>query len=598
MPIIKNTNFDPTDKDSKRFISVPDDTSNKLVLDTTAQKTAFSTPQFLRGPVDFTAEGAISTPEDQAEVKKGFTLLPPTVQDTLQNGEDEDVVKVVDDITTQQEDETRPDVPGVNELSRLAGLAGLSVNEFMKVLGKRTDTGAERAILEEEAGIEDLITKRFTTPSQDTQTKFTELFEASGLSDIQERIKTSNDEISAIKSDFINRKEKHIANPWISQATRNARTARDADLANDRLAIFVSDKQADIDLFNQGLELIEDEVTRFSTDFERDKIMTGEKLNFLLSRIDTQVEDIEAKAEEEKLRFVPDFLKGLITKEEDGESGLSFFGEGGVGLAGAKAVTPIPTFEEFINQKESQAKQTFSQATREGMKADFDKQVASLTEKNERARDARLIATLSSEARSVLKNPSLFHSSFTPTVKGEILSELEKAGIDSTAIARGKKKSVSSTTADDLSQARLAKQAFTEIGQLVEEIAIQGPGIGAVRRANPFDSRIVRLNNLITQAIPGLARGIFKEVGVLTDTDVDRYTRTVANESLTNEQARQATEDLLNKIDSSINLQIETLDALGFEVGNFSDLIGGISATKEEEALSDDDAYKLFLDLI
>lgn len=134
------------------------------------------------------------------------------------------------------------------------------------------------------------------------------------------------------------------------------------------------------------------------------------------------------------------------------------------------------------------------------------------------------------------------------------------------------KKPLGDIQINDLTQARLVKTAISRIGDLVEELGTQGPVIGRFRKLNPYDNKVVELNQLIVQTVPGLARGIFKEVGVLTDTDVNRYTQTMANEKLTKEQARTATENLLKKVNESINTQLDTLNKAGKDVRDFEEL--------------------------
>lgn len=142
------------------------------------------------------------------------------------------------------------------------------------------------------------------------------------------------------------------------------------------------------------------------------------------------------------------------------------------------------------------------------------------------------------------------------------------------------KKPLGDTQIGDLTQARLVKTAIARIGDLVEELGVQGPVIGRFRKLNPYDNKVVELNQLIAQTVPGLARGIFKEVGVLTDTDVNRYTQTMANEKLTKEQARTATENLLKKVNESINIQLDTLNRAGKDVREFEEIIGASGTTR------------------
>lgn len=131
------------------------------------------------------------------------------------------------------------------------------------------------------------------------------------------------------------------------------------------------------------------------------------------------------------------------------------------------------------------------------------------------------------------------------------------------------KKPLSSIQTTDLIQAQLSLSNVKRIDELINNLGSQGPAIGRFRSANPYDTKVVELQNLITQTVPSLARGIFKEVGVLTDTDIERYQATLANPKLTKEQAANATKQLLKTINRSINIQLDTYDAAGKDIREF-----------------------------
>lgn len=569
MAYIRNANFDPTDRNSRRFIEVPDSAVSNAPL-------------------------AVATPAELAGNKFSSEMAKPVEAPAVPK----DTTGASIDAAPETKSNFNPE-----QLASLAGKAGLSVNEFQSLLEQGSKVSqTQRDKFETAAGIPSLIESVYNTPSVKTQDLFNQLYNSVGLQSVKARIEQTNKDIAAEKERFISSKQAHQNNPWISQETRNAKIARERSISNERLAALAETKQADVDLFNQGLDQIESEVSRASADTESDRTLNANKLEFLLRRVDQQVSDKESANLADSLRYVPDFLKSQISGSSSGSGasamGATAFGDSGVGLASPRVITPVPTFDDWINKQQQAKGMSFTPAYRESLRSQYDQEVSKIKQNNQLAQEARSIARLSPEARSVVKNPSLFFDSFTPTKKQAILAELEQAGIDTTAIARGKKKSVSSTTADDLTQARLAKENMIEIGQLIEELGAQGPVIGRVRQQNPYDDNVVRLNNLIKQAVPGLARGIFKEVGVLTDTDVARYTSTIANPNLTKDQAIQATQDILNKIDTSIKLQVETLDSLGYEVGNFSDLMGGTGASSSEQAMSDDEAYSAYLKMV
>lgn len=136
---------------------------------------------------------------------------------------------------------------------------------------------------------------------------------------------------------------------------------------------------------------------------------------------------------------------------------------------------------------------------------------------------------------------------------------------------------------EGLDQARLAKQNVLRIKKLIDDIGVIGPGIGQFRSLNPFDDKIIELNSLIKQTVPGLARGIFKEVGVLTNQDIQNYTKTMANPNLTESQADKLTANLLETIDNSISITLDNLQRANHDVTGFQDLIEPLQAPEEPE---------------
>lgn len=124
-------------------------------------------------------------------------------------------------------------------------------------------------------------------------------------------------------------------------------------------------------------------------------------------------------------------------------------------------------------------------------------------------------------------------------------------------------KNATATQQAAFSKAAVAKQQVNRLAALIDEVGTTGPGIGQLRSMNPFDSKVVEYKNLIRQTVPGLARGIFGEVGVLTDNDIKNYTATMANPSLTPDQARTATKNLLKTINLSVQAQLDIARASG-----------------------------------
>lgn len=78
-----------------------------------------------------------------------------------------------------------------------------------------------------------------------------------------------------------------------------------------------------------------------------------------------------------------------------------------------------------------------------------------------------------------------------------------------------------------------------QLGSLADLVNLDGelygPLVGQVRSINPFDTNAQQFKALIQGIVPNLARGIYGEVGVLTDTDIDNYAKTLPTLSSTEE---------------------------------------------------------------
>lgn len=130
------------------------------------------------------------------------------------------------------------------------------------------------------------------------------------------------------------------------------------------------------------------------------------------------------------------------------------------------------------------------------------------------------------------------------------------------------------------------------------------PIIGYLKSLNPysFDARAV--NAQVTALVPSVARALYGEVGVLTDTDIERYLTTLPNIRSTTEQnkfiasmtltnAKRAYEQtLLNLANSNINVA-------GF-VDSYKNLTEKLDKIEKDlevgkEIISDEEAYNEYL---
>lgn len=98
---------------------------------------------------------------------------------------------------------------------------------------------------------------------------------------------------------------------------------------------------------------------------------------------------------------------------------------------------------------------------------------------------------------------------------------------------------------------------------------IKDPFIGLVRELNPYDTDARTLAAKVTAAVPMLARGIFGEVGVLTDKDMATYKSLLPNVRSPEEAAKKLFEFLSNKLETVYNERIDSLEQQGYNVKGF-----------------------------
>lgn len=97
-----------------------------------------------------------------------------------------------------------------------------------------------------------------------------------------------------------------------------------------------------------------------------------------------------------------------------------------------------------------------------------------------------------------------------------------------------------------------------------------GPLMGIIRSANPFDVKAQELKASITALIPQLARGIYGEVGVLTDSDVNRYIQTLPNLKSTADVNKAVMGLTLRNVRNAFASQLESMAAAGRDVSGFT----------------------------
>lgn len=99
---------------------------------------------------------------------------------------------------------------------------------------------------------------------------------------------------------------------------------------------------------------------------------------------------------------------------------------------------------------------------------------------------------------------------------------------------------------------------------------IKGPFVGFVREFNPYDLTAQELRAKITAAVPNLARGVFGEVGVLTDADIANYKRLLPTTRNTEEAAGILFQFLSKKLETVYDDRLAVLEKQGYNTAGFT----------------------------
>ena len=105
------------------------------------------------------------------------------------------------------------------------------------------------------------------------------------------------------------------------------------------------------------------------------------------------------------------------------------------------------------------------------------------------------------------------------------------------------------------------------------------PIIGFFRSMNPYDLKASQIDAAITQLVPQLARGTYGEVGVLTDTDMARYSGTLPNLTSTEAQNKAIMALTLRKVRSGFVSQLSAMESAGRDVSGFVDDYQALNST-------------------
>lgn len=120
-------------------------------------------------------------------------------------------------------------------------------------------------------------------------------------------------------------------------------------------------------------------------------------------------------------------------------------------------------------------------------------------------------------------------------------------------------------------------KALTVVGQIDSlQKTLEGvktdPILGILKSANPYDIQAQLVKGQLQALIPNLARGIYGEVGVLTDNDIANYRKTIGNLKSPEKLNDLLLSMTLTTVKNSISDRLEVAASAGRDVSGFKNL--------------------------
>ena len=111
--------------------------------------------------------------------------------------------------------------------------------------------------------------------------------------------------------------------------------------------------------------------------------------------------------------------------------------------------------------------------------------------------------------------------------------------------------------------------ALDSIEPELNAVENRGPIMGLIRGANPYDVVAQRIEALVNGLVPKVARGVFGEVGVLTDQDIAHYKKILPSMRSQPELATILLSDLRRKLDQTRTANLDVFNRAGYDVSEF-----------------------------
>ncbi|HEX8196359.1 MAG TPA: peptidoglycan DD-metalloendopeptidase family protein [Pyrinomonadaceae bacterium] len=194
-------------------------------------------------------------------------------------------------------------------LAEQAGLAGIGYDDYLKIVQGQTGMSfAEKEAIKQQLGITDLETQIFK-PALSTEKLYANAYKSAGLADLKKKIDDKLAEIGTVRNEFIDKVGGVNENPWLSEATRSGKAKTLNDMMEARIGNMNYEVDSLKDLYNAGVNEVNNLVTRQTTDFTANQQLNSYKLQYLQGKAEEQIGAKQSEKLSEAYSYLPAYLQ-------------------------------------------------------------------------------------------------------------------------------------------------------------------------------------------------------------------------------------------------------------------------------------------------
>jgi len=209
----------------------------------------------------------------------------------------------------------QPTDPSQN-LATLAGGAGIGYEDYLKLIQNQNGLSlAEKEKIKAGLGIPDLESQIFK-PAPSTESLYTTAFKSAGLGDLKSKIESKLEEVNRIQSAYTEKSGEINENPWLSDASRTGRLRINEDKRLQEIGNLNQQLSSMKELYNAGVNEVNNLVTRQSTDFNNNQQLNSFKLQYLQGKAEEQITSKQSEKVNAAYPYLPDYLKAKAAAQK------------------------------------------------------------------------------------------------------------------------------------------------------------------------------------------------------------------------------------------------------------------------------------------